>query len=57
MTIYQNQLKACNLETIKQTLRRDELIACTNATVIVDGSGNVTGWFNNDVPVAVLAEG
>ena len=36
---------------IEQSLKKDESIACDNATVIVDKDGNITGWFDNDAPV------
>lgn len=41
---------------IESSLKHDEIIACENATVIVDKDGNVTGWFNNDSPVSMIVE-
>ena len=45
-----------NRMAIESSLRMDEEIACDNATVIVDKNGNVTGWFDNDVPVCVITK-
>lgn len=41
---------------IESSLRHDEEIVCENATVIVDKNGNVTGWFDNNVPVCVITK-
>lgn len=45
-----------NRMAIESSLRMDEEIVCENATVIVDKNGNVTGWFDNDVPVCVITK-
>lgn len=37
----------------EQALKHDEVIACRNATVLVDSRGNVS-WINNENPPAVL---
>lgn len=55
MTIHQYS-GPLNFIAIQQALKPDEKIVCTNATVAVDQSGNVTAWFNNDVPVCLLSE-
>ena len=41
---------------VEASLRHDETIICTNATVIVDGEGNVSGWFDNAAPVMVIGK-
>lgn len=48
--------KRMNRAAIEASLRHDETIVCENATVIADKNGNVTGWFNNDIPVCVIAK-
>lgn len=54
--IIQYEDKRLNRIAIESSLRHDEEIACENATVIVDKSGNVTGWFDNNVPVCVITK-
>lgn len=56
MTIIQYEDKRLKRIAIESSLRHDEEIACENATVIVDKDGNVTAWFNNDVPVRMIVE-
>lgn len=56
MKYTQSILKAMNRTMIEQSLRYDEKIACKNATVVVDGEGNVSAWFDNDHPVVVIQE-
>lgn len=46
--------KELNRMAILSSLRKDEIIVCENATVIVDGNGNFSCWFNNDVPLCVI---
>ena len=46
--------KDLNRMAILSSLRRDETIACENATVVVDGNGNFSCWFNNDVPLHII---
>lgn len=48
MTIYQFPSPEGNLAIIKATLKHNEHIACTNATVLVDDDGNITGWVDNN---------
>ena len=54
--IVQYQDKRLNRAAIESSLRHDEEIICENATVIADKNGNITGWFNNDIPVCFIAE-
>lgn len=54
--IVQYSDKKLNRAAIKDSLRYDEKIVCENATVITDKNGNVTGWFNNDIPVCVITK-
>lgn len=54
--IVQYSDKRLNRVAIEASLRYDEEIVCENATVIADKNGNVTGWFNNDVPVCVITK-
>lgn len=54
--IVQYSDKKLNRAAIESSLRYDEKIVCENATVIADKNGNVTGWFNNDVPVCVITK-
>ena len=56
MTYLQYRLKAANLAAIEASLRHDERIASTDATVVVDGDGKVTAWFENSVPPVFTAE-
>ena len=46
--------KNLNRIAILSSLRSDETIACENATVVVDGDGNFSCWFNNDVPLCII---
>lgn len=48
--------KNLNRAAIESSLRYDEEIICENATIIADKKGNITGWFDNDVPVCVIVE-
>ena len=57
MIIYQALTQKQNLKNIEQSLRYDEHIASTNATVIVDNKGNITGWIDNNIPLPVIATG
>lgn len=54
--IVQYSDKKLNRAVIEASLRYDEEIVCKNATVIADKNGNITGWFNNDVPVCVITK-
>lgn len=45
--------KELNRLAILSSLKPDETIACENATVVVDGEGNFSCWFNNDVPLCI----
>lgn len=54
--IIQYEDKRLNRIAIESSLRFDEEIVCENATVIADRNGNVTGWFDNNVPVCVITE-
>jgi len=54
MKYTQHLLQPLKLATLEASLRHDEEIACTNATVIVDQEGNVTGWIDNDKPFCVI---
>ena len=54
--IVQYDDKRLNRAAIEASLRYDEEIVCENATVIADKNGNITGWFNNDVPVCVITK-
>lgn len=56
MMIIQYSDKMLNRKVIESSLRHDEKIACENATVVVDMNGNVTAWFDNDVPVCVITK-
>lgn len=40
----------------ERTLRHDEHIACRNATVIVDGDGNFSGWVDNNKLIPMWEE-
>lgn len=40
----------------EKTLKYDEHIACTNATVIVNDKGEITGWVDNDQPIQFIHE-
>lgn len=42
-----------NAEAIRMALKHDERIVCTNATVVMDGKGNIS-YFRNDTPVCVI---
>lgn len=54
--IVQYSDKKLNRAVIEASLRYDEEIVCENATVIADKNGNITGWFNNDIPVCVITK-
>lgn len=47
MIIYQNLIPSENRKTIEKSLKHDEYIACTNATVMVDDNGDFYGWVDN----------
>ena len=53
-TQYMDPVK--NRAAVNKTLRHDEHIECTNATVICDKEGNVSGWFDNDNAVCFLGD-
>lgn len=53
--IIQYSDKRLNRAAIESSLRYDEEIVCENATVIADKNGNITGWFDNDILVCVIA--
>ena len=40
---------------IPSALKQDERIVCTNATVIMDGKGNIS-YFNNETAICVIGE-
>lgn len=54
--IVQYSDKRLNRAAIESSLRYDEEIVCENATVIADKNGNITGWFDNDIPVCVITK-
>ena len=41
---------------LEKTLKYDEHIACTNATVIVNDKGEITGWIDNNQPIQFICE-
>ena len=53
--ITQFPIDEMNQKAIEMSLKHDEEIVCRNATVVVDGKGNIS-WFNNDVPLRVITE-
>lgn len=53
--IIQYSDKSLNRAAIESSLKHDEKIVCENATVVVDSNGNIS-WFNNDVPLCVIAD-
>lgn len=53
--ITQFPISEMNQKAIEMSLKHDEEIICRNATVVVDGKGNIS-WFNNGVPLCVMAE-
>ena len=40
----------------EKTLKYDEHIACTNATVIVNDKGEITGWVDNNEPIQFICK-
>lgn len=44
-----------NLLAIKATIKPDERIVCTNATVVMDSNDRVS-YFRNDTPVCVIGK-
>lgn len=54
--IVQYSDKRLNRMAIENSLKHNEKIVCENATVIADENGNITGWFNNDIPVCVVTK-
>lgn len=40
---------------IPSAMKPDERIVCTNATVIMDGKGNIS-YFNNETAICVIGE-